>query len=221
VIPTSCVFERAIGLASLCGLLLACEPSRPGDTDGEGGAGAQDSGWGADQGSGSGHELVVLPSMYTPIDLPARLLTDGDEMELWDATQGGHVILAGARIRGLDREFIELRARLRDLDTGFMITEAVRTVVVAAVEGEPEWLETDRRSRSQVAHLALCPNYEAKPIADTPYQLELVVTELYDDFETGFASVTIVPTCMQTNSASLERCHCECEADYVLGKCSG
>ncbi len=159
--------------------------------------------------------------MYTPIDLPPKLLADGDEMELWTAPQGGHVILGGVQIHGLDSEFIELHGAVRDLDSGELVTEAVRTVVVAPLEGEPGWVENDRRSVSQMVHIALCPDYGPKPIAGTAYQLELEVTELYDDFETGSTSVEIVPTCMQTEPQPLERCQCECEANYVLDKCSG
>jgi hypothetical protein len=212
----SCTAERIVRLSLSCSLLLACGPKQNGNEADAGAAGAR--------AANDGDPLNMLelrPTMYTPIDLPPKLLADGDEMELWSAPQGGHVILAGVQIRGLDSEFIELYGALRDLETGMLVSEAVRTVVVAPLEGEPGWVENDRRSVSQMVHITLCPNYEPKPINGTAYELELEVTELYDDFETGSASVEIVPTCMQAEPQPLERCQCECEADYVVGKCSG
>jgi hypothetical protein len=193
-------------------VLAACKPSSAPPEAAAAGAGGSDSGE---------PELVVRPLMYTPIESPSKLLEDGDTMELWAAPQGGHVLLAGAQIQGLNSEFIEIRAALRDPDTGFMVTEAVRTVVVAPLEDQPGWVETDRSSRSQVAHLAVCPDYEPQPIEGRAYQLELTITELYDDYSTGFAAVTVVPSCQQSEDSALAHCQCECQPDYVLGKCSG
>ncbi|HEV8247667.1 MAG TPA: hypothetical protein VGP93_17955 [Polyangiaceae bacterium] len=170
------------------------------------------------QGSQAG-TLEVRPFMFTPIDQPTLLLHDGDPIELYAAPQGGHVITAGAQVRGLDSDFIEIRGQVRDPETGLLVTEGVRTVVMAPVDGEPEWTETDRRSRSQMAHMALCPRYEDKPIEGNPYELTISVTELYADDSTGSATVSIVPTCMQTDPSALAQCQCECEGGYILGKC--
>lgn len=48
--------------------------------------------------------------MYVPSEQPVVLLEeDGVALELWRAPQGGHVLVVGARIRGLDSDTIELR----------------------------------------------------------------------------------------------------------------
>src|SRR5262245_27782514 len=130
VIQISCASERILQVLLLCSLALACGPKEKGNEADGGVAGTG--------GVEPTPTLELRPTMYTPIDLPPKLLADGDEFELWAAPQGGHVIRAGAQVYGLESEFIELRGALRDLDTGFMVTEAVRTVVVTPLEGEPE-----------------------------------------------------------------------------------
>ncbi len=164
--------------------------------------------------------LEVRAFMYTPIEEPIALLADGDAFELWAATQGGHVITAGAQVKGLAAgDFIEITGQLRDPDTDLLVTESVRTVVMAEATNEPGWAETDRRSRSQMAHLALCPRYEDKAIDGNPYELTLRVRKLYANDENGSATLSIVPTCQQTDPTELEHCQCECEGGYYLGKC--
>jgi hypothetical protein len=149
------------------------------------------------------------------------VLDDGGALELWRAPQGGHVILIGAQIKGLESDMIELRARLRVPTTNFVVAEEGRTVVTQPVPGEPGWRQTDRRTNSQAAHVPVCPNYEARAVVGEEHVLEVEVTELYADFSFGSATVTVLPTCMQTDPSENGNCVCECEADYTLGKCNG
>ncbi len=193
--------------------LLACSSPDPAPPAAQGGAGSGGT-------SAFENTLEVRSFSYTPIEEPIALLSDGSSFELWAAPQGGHVITAGARVKGLIAgDFIEITGQLRDPDTGLLVTEGVRTVVMADAAGEPGWAETDRRSRSQMAHLALCPRYEDKAIDGNPYELTLTVRKLYANDETGSTSVGIVPTCLQTDAYELEHCQCECEGGYYLGKC--
>ncbi|MCA9646257.1 MAG: hypothetical protein KC492_36455, partial [Myxococcales bacterium] len=192
-------------VASLCLALsiTACGPSQgPESTGGAGGGGT------------TGEALEVIPMMYRPIDQPALVLEeDGAEFELWRAPQGGHVLVVGARIRGLDSDTIELRARLRDEETGAIIQEEARTVVTAEVPNHPGWVETDRRTESQSTHIPVCPDYDKNDdIEGRSYLLEVEVRELYADESEGKASLHIVPTCMQTDPTELALCHCECQA---------
>jgi hypothetical protein len=185
-------------------------------TGGEGGSGGQGGSGAAGDGSA---ELVVKPLMYTPPDTPTVLLEAGDALELWTAPQGGHVVNVGARIQGLDTDTIELRVRVRDLELRTIVAEEGRTVITREVPGEPGWRETDRRTRSQVTHVALCPNYGSRDIVGLEYEVEVSVTELYSDFTTGSASLVLLPSCLQTDSVLHDACICECTANYVLGKC--
>lgn len=218
-------------VVALAVVSTACGSS-PGDdgtpdpSGGAGGAGAGSSGTGGTgaggtSGTGPGpRDLEVEAVMYTPSDLPVVVLREEDPIELWRAPQGGHVLLVGARVRGLDSDTIELRARLRDRETRVIVSEEARTVVMQPVHGEPDVQITDRRSNSQSAHVAACPNYEDLDVVGRLHDLEVEVTELYADFSFGKATVAVMPSCLQARDADRTLCQCECEASYVLGKCA-
>src|SRR5439155_20403938 len=42
--------------------------------------------------------LVVFPAQFTEQSMPMRMLGDGDPVDLWNAPQGGHVVLFGAKV---------------------------------------------------------------------------------------------------------------------------
>jgi hypothetical protein len=172
----------------------------------------------ADSEDGS-RALEVKPFMYTTPPLPVRILADGDPIELFRAPQGGHVLMVGARVAGLQSNTIELRARLRRASTRVIVAEELRTVVMETVVEEPSWKQTDRRTPTQVAHVAVCPNYDAEDVVGVAHELEVVVTELHGDFSTGSRSLRVVPSCVQPATAEREECVCECKANYTLGKC--
>jgi hypothetical protein len=164
--------------------------------------------------------LHVEPMLYTEPDTPTRLLRDGDDVELWPAPQGGHVVLVGARVAGLDSRVVELAARLRRPGTREIVAEEKRTVTLEPVAGDPSLLESERRTRTQVAHVATCPDYESVNVVDEMHELEVLVREMAAPFATGTASTNVVPRCLQTDTAANAQCRCECSADYRLGKCS-
>ncbi len=164
-------------------------------------------------------ELVVHPALFTREDEPLRLLSDGDPLDLWNATQGGHVALVGAQLEGVQGDTVELRARLIDKESGVLVAEEARTVVVRPVPGDPSRKQSDIRTRSQVTHLPLCPNYEPIPMVDHEYFLEVRATELYVvPPRKGIARIRVKPSCGDL-AADPAICRCECEANYVLGKC--
>jgi hypothetical protein len=145
--------------------------------------------------------------------------SDGSPLQLWNASQGGHVALIGAQIEGVGGDTIELRARLSDPETGFLVAEEARTVVVRPVPGSDALKQTDIRARSQMTHVPLCPDYDTRPIVDQPYDLEVIVTELYvTPPRKGSARVRVTPTCGDLTETP-EVCRCECAASYTLGKC--
>jgi hypothetical protein len=159
--------------------------------------------------------------MYTPPDQPLVILEDGDPVELWRAPQGGHVLVVGARIRGLGGETISLRVRVRDPESNRILAEEKRTVVTELVPDEPGWRQTLRQTNSQATHVPVCPNYGARDIVSQTQRVEVHVTELYAPVETtGQTELTLVPSCMQNEPSHLAQCVCECTADYVLGRCA-
>jgi hypothetical protein len=164
--------------------------------------------------------LFVEPMMYSESALPARLLHDGDDIELWPPPQGGHVLLVGVRAAGLESRVVELQARLRRPGTREIVAEERRTVAMEPVPEQPSLLESDRRTRTQVAHVAACPDYEPVNVVDDVHELEILVTEMNGNSATGFASVNVVPRCLQADASAAEQCRCECSANYHLGKCA-
>ena len=180
-------------------------------SDGSAGSSAEDA-------SGPG-DLEVRPFMYTPPEQPVAMLENGGPIELYRPPQGGHVILVGARVKGLESDYIELRVRVRVPETRLILAEKVTTVAMETVPEDPSFKQNDRRSISQVAHIAVCPDYDARDIVGAEQLIEVTVTELYADFSTGSAEVSVVPTCMQTSAAEKTHCECECTANYVLGRC--
>ena len=197
---------------------MACDSSDP---PGAGGAGGNGGNAGASGSSGAPSNLEVVPVMYTPPDQPLVILENGDPVELWRAPQGGHVLVVGARIRGLEGETISLRARVRDPESNRILAEEKRTVVTELVPEEPGWRQTLRQTNSQATHVPVCPNYGTRDIVGQTQRVEVHVTELYAPVETtGQTELTLVPTCMQTEPGHLAQCVCECTADYVLGRCA-
>ena len=210
--------------------MLACSDGEAPDAAG-GSAGAVDGGAGgspADSGGGASGaasdsgpaDLEVQPFYYVPPDQPVTVLKEGDPVQLWHAPQGGHVIVIGARVFGLDTAYMRLTARVRMPDTGVIVRENSRTVVMVDVPGEPGWKEIDRRSCSQAAHVALCPNYGDRDIFGQEYVLEVLVTELYADSSAGSAELRVIPSCLQTDPVGKELCTCECSANFVAGTCT-
>lgn len=164
--------------------------------------------------------LDVLPADFVAEDQPMKMLSEGDPIQLVAAPQGGHVIHIGARVRGLGSDTVNIRTRLRDPATNAIQTEEARDIVMRPVPGQPEWMEPDLRSVSQVTHIPACPNYDDVTLLDTLWKLEVVVDEL-EGPGLGSATVGVKPACQQADQALAAMCKCECAPSYVLGKCAG
>jgi hypothetical protein len=165
--------------------------------------------------------LEVIFAEFTEENAPMRLLHRDDAIDLIRAPQGGHVALLGAQIRNVSTTAAILRVRMRRPDTGFIVAEEKRTVAMIPVPGNAGTLEPDLRSRSQVAHVPLCPDYDAIDVVDRPLDVEIQVTALYTDPpRIGSARLQLVPACRQTTPEEHALCRCECEANYALGKCA-
>lgn len=162
--------------------------------------------------------LELFPGDFVAEDTPLTPLAAGDPVSLAAAPQGGHVIHVAAKVRGMTQQIANLRVRLRDPDTNLIQVEEARDVVWKPVPGEPELMQPDLASITQVSHVPACPDYDARSIVDTPWEIEIVVTENSGP-GTGSVKLDVVPSCLQTDPVDAAQCHCECEADYILGKC--
>ncbi len=168
-----------------------------------------------DAGFGS---YTVFPADFVAEDTPMTMLADGDGVQLFAAPQGGHVLHIAAKVQGMAGQIANIRARIRDSDTDEIVTQEARDVVWKPVPGEPESKQPDIRSISQVTHVPACPNYGALDIVDRAWTLELVITGV-DVPGSGESTLSVVPKCLESGGDHAF-CQCECQAGYVLGKCT-
>jgi hypothetical protein len=164
--------------------------------------------------------LVVLPAQFTEENAPMRMLGEGDPLELWPAPQGGHVVLVAAKVKNLVGDTAMLRVRIRYPDTPFIIAEEARSVKMVPVPDEPGTMQPDLRTRTQVAHVPLCPDYDPMDIVDRPLEVVVQVTSLVgsEEPQAGTATLRLYPACV-AGKVDVPFCRCECSANYVLGKC--
>jgi hypothetical protein len=164
--------------------------------------------------------LVVLPAEFTEESMPLRMLNDGDPLHLWKAPQGGHVVLVAAKVENLTSNTATLKVRMRR-PGGIVIAEESRTVAMVPVPGEPKRMQPDIRSRSQAAHVPLCPDYDIDDIVDQPLEVDIEVTALYTDPPaSGKTTLRLTPVCGAIDPQDEPLCRCECQGRYVLGRCT-
>jgi hypothetical protein len=164
--------------------------------------------------------LVIFPAQFTQEGMAMRMLAAGDPVDLWNAPQGGHVVLAGAKVKNLTSDTATLKVRFRQPDTGHIVAEEGRTVKMLPVPGEPGLMQPDIRSRSQVSNVPLCPSYGPLGTVDQTLVMEVTMTALYTaPVESGTTTLLVVPRCSTPDDEAF--CRCECEANYFLGKCPG
>jgi hypothetical protein len=163
--------------------------------------------------------LVVLPAQFVTENTPLRMLSEGDPIDLWPAPQGGHVVLVAAKVRNLDGDSVILRVRARYPDTPFIVAEEARLVKMVPVPGDPGAMQPELQTRTQVAHVPLCPDYDPVDIVNRPLEFVVEVTSTAgEERQSGTVTLHLYPTC-DTGSTDEPFCHCECSANYVLGKC--
>jgi hypothetical protein len=163
--------------------------------------------------------LVLLPAQFTEENMPMRMLREGDTIDLWPAPQGGHVVLVAAKVKNLIGDTAMLRVKARYPDTPFIIAEEARSVKFVPVPDEPGTMQPDLRTRTQVAHIPLCPDYDPWDIVDRPLEFAITLTTVMDEEpQTGAATLRLYPNCEKSGNEPF--CKCECRAEYVLGKCN-
>jgi len=152
--------------------------------------------------------------------MPLRMLGDGDALHLWKAPQGGHVVLVAAKVGNLTTNTATLKVRMRR-PGGIIVAEESRTVAMVPVPGEPNLMQPDIRSRSQAAHVPLCPDYDAEDIVDQVLEVDIEVIALYTDPPAaGKTTLRLTPICGAIDPQDEPLCRCECEGRYVLGQCA-
>jgi hypothetical protein len=169
--------------------------------------------------------LELAPGHFTEEGQPLTPLSSGDAVSLAQATQGGQVLYVASRVRGLPEEpdavvVVQIEAFARDPTSGAELAHDLRTIRMLPVPGEPGVMQPELRSRSQVAHLVLCPNYETRDLIGAEWLVELTIEEF--DVECpkrGAAELLVVPNCDGRTPENQALCECECEANYTPGKC--
>jgi hypothetical protein len=109
--------------------------------------------------------------------------------------------------------------RVRYPDTPFIVAEEARSVKFIPVPGEPDTKQPELETRTQVAHVPLCPDYDPMDIVDRPLEFTVQITSTASD--AGPAAQTTLrlsPSC-KSSAEGETFCRCECSANYVLGKC--
>lgn len=165
-------------------------------------------------------ELELRLGEFIEEGQPLALLKSGDSLHLWNAPQGGHVVTVGAEVGGLVTSIVEIEARLIDPETDEVLKDDLRSIVMKPIEDDDGWMTPDIRSRSQVAHLPMCPDSEGRQMIDRELHLAVEIRETESECQaTGKASVAVVPGCLQEDDDDRAFCECQC-ATTDGGTCS-
>jgi hypothetical protein len=129
-------------------------------------------------------------------------------------------VLVAAKVKYLEGDTAILRVRARYPDTPFIVAEEARSVKLVPVPGEPDTQQPDLTTRTQIAHVPLCPDYDPVDIVDRPLEFAIEISSNAGEArQSGRATLKLYPTCVAGN-ADEAFCHCQCTANYVLGKCN-
>ena len=162
--------------------------------------------------------LEVEPGVLPVAAQTMKLVADGDAVALWNAPQGGHVLLVGASVRGLSGTVATFHGKLREVGTDALVTEEKRTVALVPAADGSGALVADATLPSQFANVAVCPDGAGRAMLG-PYVLELTVSDPYDG-RTASVRRTVTPSCAAVPESDLARCTCECAAAFSPGKCA-
>ena len=164
--------------------------------------------------AGDPNELPQVEMIARGADGSSHVAQDMDAVDLILPPQGGKVFLVAPRVRNMSTCSLRVTATLRDECTNRIIGLEARPLrLTPAADG---WAEpVNPQLASSWSNVPACPSAAAvRDIEGEPYMLTLTV----EDGEGRSASVSrrIVPTCAEADN--LERCLCECDANYRLGE---
>jgi hypothetical protein len=161
-------------------------------------------------------EISLELRQYDPVALTQAPIGDG-KLDLMLPPQGGFVVFLGAELRNVNEGSVELRGRI--LDRGTVIAEDIRNVPVVDSPAAGDLKVPDLRSYLNVANIAVCPYAGSDDRVDHSFTVDVRVRELSSG-RSGSGSRELVLTCRQSDPRVLALCKCQCEGDFILGKCT-
>lgn len=146
--------------------------------------------------------IVLVASDYNDAMID---ISDGSQVPLLGAPQGGHILLVGARVRARSDCQLVATAALRDPATQRVIGLEERPLLL---DSHANGWAKPRPGLDAMPNVAVCPSSAATtPIFNHLYQLEVALKTL-DGAPVATASAMITPTC----SASDGFCESDCGA---------
>jgi hypothetical protein len=130
-------------------------------------------------------------------------VTDGSQVTLMSAPQGGHILLAGARVRASSDCQLAATASLRDPNTQRVIALEQRPLLL---DKRADGWAVPQQGLNAMPNIAVCPNSAASTSVDGhPFLLEVSLATL-DGTPIVTASAMVTPTCADS---------------YCTGDCAG
>lgn len=162
----------------------------------------------------TGEGAPEVEILVRDIDGDVRVAEDMTPVDLMLPPQGGKVMLVAPRVRNMSGCSMRVTTSLRDECSGRIIGLEARPL--RFVPGTDGWAEPiDPHLVSNWSNVPTCPSAAAdRNIAGEPYTLTVTVED--DEGRSATASRTIIPTCAEPEN--LDRCSCECSANYRLGE---
>jgi hypothetical protein len=119
-------------------------------------------------------------------------VSEGAEVELIAAPQGGHILLVGARIKADGGCKLDATGALRDIATSRVIGLEQRPMLLEPAAGG---YVMPRQGLDAMPNVAVCPSAAATTSVDAnPYRLELHLATSEGETITDLAA-TVTPTC--------------------------
>lgn len=150
-----------------------------------------------------------LEIVYLDASSNVHTAMPGDHVPLQAPPQGGWIMLLGARATNIDGCRVNLTTSFREPCSTSVLSVDRRPAQLDI--GSDGWGVT---SVTSFGNLATCPQATAQQdLHDSPFD---VTVELDDaDGKHAEATITVVPTCADTDPAG--SCMCQCDHNYVLG----
>jgi hypothetical protein len=130
-------------------------------------------------------------------------VTDGSQVPLMSAPQGGHIMLVGARIRASYDCQLSATASLRDPQTNRVIGLEQRPLLLE--RGKAGWA-TPKQGLYAMPNVAVCPSAVTTMIDGHPFLLEVALSTL-DGAPLVSVSAMVTPTCIDNF------CRSDCSAN--------
>jgi hypothetical protein len=133
--------------------------------------------------------VMLVASDYNDVMID---ITDGSQVPLLAAPQGGHILLVGARVRTKSDCQLIATASLRDPATQRVLGLEQRPLLL---DKRSDGWAVPRQGLDAMPNVAVCPSAAAStPVYNHEYKLEVALTTL-DGAAVATASAMITPSC--------------------------